>query len=267
MGILAKYRIILLAWAAIAFFAGMGCTRKGCIDPQSSNYDPEAVADDGSCIPISQSLTLHFKHVVGGVPLDPSAVYQDSLGRSFQITMARFYVSGMALQSPAGAKALNSYLHVDSRSDESYTWEDIDLGTYSGMGLQIGIDSITNHGDPTLFPPAHALSASNPASDHWNWNNGYVFLRIEGRADTSVAQTGNLDADFFLHIATDAMLTDVILTRDFVIEAGEKEELAIQVDWLRAFSGYDFNVNTSTTDNVRLARRIINNLASGIVIL
>jgi len=41
---------------------------------------------------------------------------------------------------------------------------------------------------------------------HWGWNPGYIFLNIEGKVDTIVDATNNLDLSFSFHVGKDSYL-------------------------------------------------------------
>lgn len=245
-----------------------GCKREGCTNPNSSNYDPKARVDDGSCILPPPSMLIHFTHVVGNQPFSTATVYQDSSGRSFQFQTARFYISNAALLTSTGSVALDPYQHVDAASpDISYTFGSIAPGNYTGLRFDIGVDSVTNHSDPTLFPTGHPLSPTAAVThDHWTWNVGYVFLKIEGVADTSASMNGNLTREFTMHIATDPLLTEVRLNKAITIGDVPSFVLEMKVDWLKALSGYNFQRSTHTTDNMPVALRAMNNFATGITI-
>jgi hypothetical protein len=255
-----------ISMVAMLLLIASGCKREGCTDPLSTNYDPKAKIDNGSCILPAPSLSVHFTHVVGGVPFTLGATYSDSSGRRFQLNTARFYVSSPALVASTGATPIAQYLHVVAGDNQSYPLGEVPAGDYTGFRFDVGVDSVTNHSDPLLFPEGHALAATSPTNDHWTWNVGYVFLKIEGLADTSASMTGNLTRAFDMHIATDPLLRTVNLAQAFTVAAGQPHVLDIKIDWLRALSGYDFRRSTHTNDGFTIAARAMNNFVTGITI-
>jgi hypothetical protein len=262
-------RLGLLHIAFGILLAGLllsGCKHAGCTDPLSTNYDPKAIDDDGSCSYPAPTLALHFEHVVGALPYSTATVYQDSSGRSFQLSTARFYTSSPALVQGGSTTPISKYLQVVAGNDVNYTLGQVNAGSYSGFQFDLGVDSVTNHSDPLLFPEGHALAATSPTNDHWTWNVGYVFLKIIGDADTSAARTGVLNFHFEMHIATDPLLSRITLAKNFDLVEGQTQTLNIKVDWMKAFSGYDFRRSTHTTDVPSVAARAMRNLVTGITI-
>ena len=245
-----------------------GCKREGCTNIDSTNYDPEARVDDGSCIMPPPSLRIHFTHVVGNRPFSTETVYQDSSGRSFQLQTARFYISNAALLTSTGSVALDRYQHVSATApDIYYTFGSVAPGNYTGLRFDVGVDSVTNHSDPTLFPADHPLSpTATIPHDHWTWNVGYVFLKVEGVADTSASLNGSLTRYFDMHVATDPLLTEVRIDKAISIGDDPTFVLEMKVDWLKALSGYNFQRSTHTTDNMPVAQRAMNNFVTGITI-
>ena len=50
---------------------------------------------------------------------------------------------------------------------------------FKAIEFTIGLNSEINNSDPAQFPPNHAL---NPIDNklHWNWQDGYIFMALEG---------------------------------------------------------------------------------------
>ncbi len=67
----------------------------------------------------------------------------------------------------------------------------------SGLQFSIGVDATVNHNDPSAFSSTNPLNIAIANDMHWSWNTGYIFTKIEGRADT--IQDGIED---FTHVFT-----------------------------------------------------------------
>jgi hypothetical protein len=77
---------------------------------------------------------------------------------------------------------------------------------FSNLTGNIGVDSSLNHLDPSAFPNDSPLNISNAGPMHWGWNPGYIFMNIEGKVDTIIDATNNLDLSFSFHVGTDNYL-------------------------------------------------------------
>lgn len=77
---------------------------------------------------------------------------------------------------------------------------------FTNFGGKIGVDTTLNHLDPSAFPNDSPLNISNAGPMHWGWNPGYIFMNIEGKVDTIIDATNNLDLSFSFHVGTDNYL-------------------------------------------------------------
>jgi hypothetical protein len=77
---------------------------------------------------------------------------------------------------------------------------------FSNLSGNVGVDSSLNHLDPSAFPNDSPLNISNAGPMHWGWNPGYIFMNIEGKVDTIIDATNNLDLSFSFHVGTDNYL-------------------------------------------------------------
>ena len=70
----------------------------------------------------------------------------------------------------------------------------------------LGVDSLLNHNDPSTFSNDSPLNISNAGTMHWGWNPGYIFISVEGTADTLIDGIENYDHNFSFHVGTDDYL-------------------------------------------------------------
>lgn len=255
---------MMLLAAALMVTVSSCKPKEGCTDPNALNYDVEAEEDNGTCDYATPNLKLHVHSMVGMQDFSYNTTYTAPDGRQFKFTTARCYVSGIQAGNATGGHAINKYLQFDAGT-MMYEVGEIPAGSYNGISFNIGVDSASNHADPTAWPDGHALSASSPTHDFWNWNSGYIFLRIEGLVDTSAAMTGTVDGPFEMHIGGDNFLRNVDLAKNFDVQEGVDVEVMVMIDWLKALENVDMRGDntTHTMDNMPLAMLVMNNFITG----
>ena len=125
----------------------------------------------------------------------------------------------------------------------------------------LGLDSATNHTDPTTFSASNPLSIQSPGI-HWDWNSGYIFMKIEGQVDTTLANTGTLDLQYFYHVGLDDLKRTIdFSTEAFTVASGSDYEIGLEFDLLEALNNVDMRTEneTHTFNNIPLATKIADN--------
>ena len=143
--------------------------------------------------------------------------------------------------------------------EEMYTTGSLPPGDYIKLRFDIGIDSATNHADPSTYNLGDPLGPQFP-NMHWGWDFGYIFLRIDGMVDKDL--NGSTETPFEIHLGKDEFLTAVEIDYPFNTEAGSTYDAHITINWTELFEGVDMTgeLTTHTGDNMTLATQIANNL-------
>lgn len=137
--------------------------------------------------PIKQNevrdVTLTFNHMFGGAELDlENTEYTTPSGEKVIFKRLDYLMSDFYLVKNDGSKVMFDELYgfiSTGRDFRTVTLTEVPMGTYTAVGMSIGLDSAINHGDPTQYYIGHPLSPMTN-SLHWSWQGGYIHTAIEG---------------------------------------------------------------------------------------
>jgi hypothetical protein len=245
--------------ALLAFLAlGQGCKKDGCTDPNAINYDPEATESVDCTFP---SLMLHFHPMVGDQDLVLGNTYEIN-GVQTRIDLANFYVSGVQV-GESGSFDTNPETYLLVKADQMmYEIGEITAGHKHMLEFRLGLDSLTNHADPTLYEEGNPLAPQSP-SMHWSWDSGYRFLNIGGEVDTD--GDGTVDGLLEYHIGKDSF------ARMFSVEVeqeadAEQVTITLTVDFAQVLANIDLATESvsHTGDAPVVATKLMDNLVTAI---
>lgn len=147
-------------------------------------------------------MRLKFDNVVGTSDLTlRTGAYQNAVGESFTITKFNYYVSNIRLSKEDGRDYLvpqdSSYFLVQEEklSSQTITLSNVPVGKYTGLTFTIGVDSVRSLSDISLR--TGALDPANNDGMYWEWNSGYIFMKLEGVSPVAPAAQNNT---FIYHI-------------------------------------------------------------------
>lgn len=190
-------RIEFLIPLVIASWVLQSCRKEeGCTDPDASNYEASAEADDGSC---TYKLKVRFDHKVGDEELRfNDKDYVNEAGETYRIHRLRYLISDLVLHR-AGKPDIhtsehhlvriapnNSIEYGNDATNPSFSWSpsiDVPAGDYTGISFTFGFDSEDNG------------SGDHPALNQANWGwpdmlgGGYHYMQFEGEYDSSSTST------------------------------------------------------------------------------
>lgn len=256
--------ITLMLTLSLAWFTACQ-PEKGCTDPKALNFNPNAKESSGDCqYAVTQpdskaTLGLEIHHHYGTGDFDTATVFTTTNGQRFRMSTVRYYLSNFALVTSDNSVVSipESYLLVKPAQTD-YSLPEVPPGTYAKLRFYVGIDSATNSGGtmPIDRPAGHPLGLQNP-SMFWSWSTGYIFLKMEGLADT--LGTGPVDQNFSWHIGgPDHFRLVEIPLSNFTLTAGQTGNLHIKADINEIIRNIDFKIErmTHTMDNRSLALKI-----------
>lgn len=228
-------------------------------------------------------ITLNLQPTVDGTPLssDANAVYTVN-GAAMSFTSARVYLSEITLLGENGDEVIfereplalpakdqgdNDITHtvtdriVLAKHDlgmHDYMLGEAPPGEYAGIRYKVGIAGTTNRVDASQAPAGHPLAKQTDRNNHWNWNAGYQFLRIDGKVDTDA--DGAPDEVWEVHLGTANFLTDVRLPMDFELQDGDAVDLHVVIDYARLLQDVDLTDPDQrlchTGDNLPVANKV-----------
>ncbi len=211
-----------------------------------------------------QVLNFHWHSMVGSADASYGVQYTSTDGIKFKLSDWRYYVSNFVLIKEDGTEyPIADKVLLINIANADYSLDSVPVGNYKGFKFTVGLDSLTNHKDPTLYSASNPLSLQSP-SIHWSWNSGYIFMKIEGKYDSTVAQLGgtSINQSFFFHVGTDKLKQVIDYTdQPFSVVSGADKELHIEMDFLKILNSVNLRTEnaTHTMDNMPLATKVSNN--------
>ncbi|TNE71690.1 MAG: hypothetical protein EP333_08695 [Bacteroidetes bacterium] len=138
---------------------------------------------------------------------------------------------------------------------------------YQNLDFNIGVQSSINHADPSAFDVNSVLNIMNANDMHWGWNPGYIFFKVEAKADTIVDAIDNFDLNVVYHTGLDVNLrTKSFSNMNWIKQADYLYRSTLKLDMLNFFRG-DSNpidlktefTSHSTASQVVLTTKLVDN--------
>ncbi|MEM9157483.1 MAG: MbnP family protein [Verrucomicrobiota bacterium] len=179
------------------------------------------------------NLQLEISHIHSAAPLFlESQRYKTKASESYALTRLSYLLSGFALQTASGEwiELPNEVAYFDARKRlQSHLLSNVDPSQYTALRFNLGVDKRRNHSDPAQYPPDHPLNP-NHNQLHWTWQDGYIFLALEGRYVKEKQQTG-----FVFHLANDWNLTPITLPAQIDLRHNAAIEISFDLNKLFTF--------------------------------
>lgn len=151
------------------------------------------------------SMTGEIHPYFASQQLSLDSVYTLTDGTKIKVTDLKFYSSNVKLDD----QVLLDYPLFDFRVRGKTWFKKTGLTSVGSiLTFGIGVDSASNHDDPSAFPNESWLNISNSNDMYWSWSQGFIFVKIEGKADTIVDATDNFDLSFAYHLGSDTYFND-----------------------------------------------------------
>lgn len=219
--------------------------------------------------PKNSGLHWQFNHLFEGDSFSLNTDFTDGYGNLIQFSRATFYLSQPKLytDSKTEISTYNDYFIVHHNTSTLFIDSMTNTATIDSISINIGVDGLKNHEDPSLYDLELPLAFQSP-SMHWGWTNGYLFIVIEGLVDTD--NDNVLDDSFAFHIGSDSFLSLLKSNSELGI-VGNNSNLSyinLDINYDKLFTGIDLSGDnvTHTMDNIPLANAFKNNIQSAFLI-
>ena len=227
----------------------------------SSCDDPETVAEN---------VNLSFKATVGDDALVMNTLYTGPDGREFKMENLQFYASDISLiDADGGEHFVKDVLFADYTNGSTDFTLDVPAGEYTQIKFALGLSEELNGSDPSAFSNDHPLSYE--PGMYWSWALKYIFVKFEGKVDTSLAGTGAFYQPFVYHLgfANQYRMITKDIEGGFVTDKGDLagKTLSISVnvpEFFTAIHSVDYLTQTRTHEDNALAGQLMDNLSSAI---
>ncbi|MBK8614490.1 MAG: hypothetical protein IPN85_13635 [Flavobacteriales bacterium] len=213
------------------------------------------------------TIKVAYNFVNEAQPFTLDSTVADSLGHKVRFTSVRFFTSGYAIEDDAENTVADfpaNYILVDAAlASNEHELGEMEEGHAHALALNLGLDSATNHSDPTQYTTAPL----NDATMHWSWNPamGYKFLVLEGRVDANGdGLVDGSDPEFVYHCASDDLLTETEVEAHHDLVEGETFTVAVKVNMATMLAGIDVASNLNAMGATPVNARAMQNLAASL---
>lgn len=148
---------------------------------------------------LEETFELHLQPYYNSQLFHLDSVYILPNGQQIKISNIRFYASNYSFSNGINIK---STLYNLRENGIRLLSTEKDISTSTAVNFYFGIDSVTNHSDPSAYDLDDPLNILNANDMHWSWNPGYIFLIVQGVADTTGSGT-QFNQPVLFHIGKD----------------------------------------------------------------
>jgi hypothetical protein len=139
------------------------------------------------------NLTIEIQHLWEAQPIALSAAWHNAENdANLSLSRVAYLISEPVLidKKGAGHTLREWYALVDLEAQRTtFNLANLPALEFAAIEFSIGLNPEINKSDPAKFGPAHPL---NPILNklHWNWQDGYIFLALEGHWQTAKKEGG-----------------------------------------------------------------------------
>lgn len=173
--------------------------------------------------------------------------YQTGTGDKFTVSKFNYYISNVKFKKSDGTyfSEPESYhlVYADANGGRHFHIEDVPAGGYTAITFLIGVDSARNTAGAQTgaLDPAKAM--------FWDWNQGYIMAKLEGKSPNSGASDSTLRYHIGGFSGANSALRTVTLTFPFTVtlKGGAESTIPIKADVMKWFTPNTINMATTHT--------------------
>lgn len=148
------------------------------------------------------SIVVNFSNMAGDAKVAlNSATYTNAAGEDFTVSKLNYYISNIKFTKADGSTFTvpkdSSYFLVREVDEASQILKinNVPTGNYAGIEYVIGVDSLKSIEEPENRKGILDIytGPTNEEAMYWNWNPGYIFLKFEGKSDSSTIANGKYE--------------------------------------------------------------------------
>lgn len=244
----------------VCLFAG-SC-KKTVVGP-----DPDPDPVDTTSVVKTGRVLFHLHTYLHDEEVDLYNITYNILGRDISLSLAQFYLSDIEVVKTDGSvHSVGDTILIKVLEAESYLVGRVPVGSYKSVRFKVGLDAATNALDPWNSPDSTALNRPEMWFGTAAQPDGYVFLNLSGKIDTTGSMSGPT-IPFEWKIGTDAHYMQVAMPdQPFTVGENGASYVHILVDYFKLFSGLQINdpdqlqVLTAADNNSAVAGVIADNI-------
>lgn len=215
------------------------------------------------------TVELTVKPVFGSEPLHADSVYTTVEGYDVKFLTLKFYFSSVANGSTSFASA--GLYDWQSHASRFITA----TGTpsqFANLTANLGVGTPDNNADPSAFPSTNPLNIAIANDMHWDWNPGYIFVKIEAKVDTIPDGIPVFNHTVVFHVGKNENLQTVAFTDlNWTTISSSLSRTTLKVDLAKVLqnNGQNIDLKTEYTCHTApgqeaLALKIIENFKSAL---
>jgi hypothetical protein len=155
------------------------------------------------------TLEIQVQPVFGSEILHVDSIYSTFEGYDVQFLDVKFYFTSVQNGSTPFTSAglfdwrANGNAFISTKGEPS---------SFSNLTANLGVGTPENNSDPSAFPNDNPLNIAISNDMHWDWNPGYIFMKIEAKVDTIADGNALFNHYVIFHVGLNVNLQTVSFT-------------------------------------------------------